>query len=144
MSKPNNPLKVFSKDTPDGLKIHKDALQVVYKIEQKFEVGVVQPSLTTPTIQEKEKETTEETQTAETKVIDILTKELEEQRKSNATKDEQIKQLTQMLENSQRMLNQEQQLNALNTQRILQLQESTKERKKKSIFDIFKRKGVEQ
>ena len=41
-----------------------------------------------------------------------------------------------MLENSQRMLNQEQQLNALNTQRILQLQESTKERKKKSIFDI--------
>lgn len=137
-------MKVFSKDTPDGLKIHKDALQVVYKIEQKFDNGVVQPSLTTPTIQEKEKETTEETQTAETKVIDILTKELEEQRKSNATKDEQIKQLTQMLENSQRMLNQEQQLNALNTQRILQLQESTKERKKKSIFDIFKRKGVKQ
>ena len=133
MSKPNNPLKVFSKDTPDGLKIHKDALQVVYKIEQKFEVGVVQPSLTTPTIQEKEKETTEETQTAETKVIDILTKELEEQRKSNATKDEQIKQLTQMLENSQRMLNQEQQLNALNTQRILQLQESTKEDRKSVV-----------
>lgn len=144
LSKPNNQLKVFAKETKEGLKIHKDALSVIYKIEQKFENKVEQPSLTTPSIQGKEKETTEETQTAETKVIDILTKELEEQRKSNEIKDQQIRELTEMLRDNQRMLDQEQKLNAMNTQRILQLQESTKERKRKSIFDFFKKKEIEQ
>ena len=143
LSKPNNQLKVFSKETKEGLKIHKDALSVIYKIEQKFENKVEQPSLTTPSIQEKEKETTEETHTAETKVIDILTKELEEQRKSNEIKDQQIRELTEMLQNSQRMLDQEQKLNAMNTTRILQLEQGTKEKQRKSIFDLFKRKVVE-
>lgn len=143
MSKPNNQLKVFAKETKEGLKIHKNAIKVVYKIEQTFENKVEQPSLTTPSMQEKEKETTEETHTAETKVIDILTKELEEQRKSNEIKDQQIRELTEMLQNSQRMLDQEQKLNAMNTTRILQLEQGTKEKQRKSIFDLFKRKVVE-
>lgn len=143
MSKPNNQLKIFAKETKEGLKIHKNAIKVVYKIEQTFENKVEQPSLTTPSIQEKEKETTEETHTAETKVIDILTKELEEQRKSNEIKDQQIRELTEMLQNSQRMLDQEQKLNAMNTTRILQLEQGTKEKQRKSIFDLFKRKVVE-
>lgn len=143
MSKPNNQLKIFAKETKEGLKIHKNAIKVVYKIEQIFENKVEQPSLTTPSIQEKEKETTEETHTAETKVIDILTKELEEQRKSNKIKDQQIRELTEMLQNSQRMLDQEQKLNAMNTTRILQLEQGTKEKQRKSIFDLFKRKVVE-
>lgn len=136
-------MKIFAKETKEGLKIHKNAIKVVYKIEQTFENKVEQPSLTTPSIQEKEKETTEETHTAETKVIDILTKELEEQRKSNEIKDQQIRELTEMLQNSQRMLDQEQKLNAMNTTRILQLEQGTKEKQRKSIFDLFKRKVVE-
>lgn len=136
-------MKIFAKETKEGLKIHKNAIKVVYKIEQIFENKVEQPSLTTPSIQEKEKETTEETHTAETKVIDILTKELEEQRKSNKIKDQQIRELTEMLQNSQRMLDQEQKLNAMNTTRILQLEQGTKEKQRKSIFDLFKRKVVE-
>lgn len=136
-------MKIFAKETKEGLKIHKNAIKVVYKIEQTFENKVEQPSLTTPSIQEKEKETTEETHTAETKVIDILTKELEEQRKSNEIKDQQIRELTEMLQNSQRMLDQEQKLNAMNTTRILQLEQGTKGKQRKSIFDLFKRKVVE-
>lgn len=65
------------------------------------------------------------------KVIEILQKELEEQRKSNEIKDNQIMALTESLQKSQQMLDQEQKLNAMNTQRILQLEESNTHKKKK-------------
>lgn len=143
LKKQDNPLNVFVKDGADGLKIHKDALRVVYGIKEESENKVEQPRLTTGLNVEKQQETTEEKQTAEMKVIEILQKELEEQRKSNEIKDNQINELTEMLQNSQRMLDQEQKLNAMNTQRILQLEESTKHKKKKSFFDFF-RKGAEQ
>ena len=143
MKKQDNPLNVFVKDGADGLKIHKDALQVVYGIEKEPENKVEQPRLIAGLKVENQQETTEEKQTAEMKVIEILQKELEEQRKSNEIKDNQISELTEMLQNSQRMLDQEQKLNAMNTQRILQLEESTKNKKKKSFFDFF-RKGAEQ
>lgn len=136
-------MNVFVKDGADGLKIHKDALRVVYGIEEESENKVEQPRLATGLKVEKQQETIEEKQTAEMKVIEILQKELEEQRKSNEIKDNQINELTEMLQNSQRMLDQEQKLNAMNTQRILQLEESTKCKKKKNFFDFF-RKGAEQ
>ena len=135
-------MNVFVKDGANGLKIHKDALQVVYGIEKEPENKVEQPRLIAGLKVEKQQETTEEKQTAEMKVIEILQKELEEQRKSNEIKDNQISELTEMLQNSQRMLDQEQKLNAMNTQRILQLEKSTKIKKKKSFFDFF-RKGAE-
>lgn len=138
LNKENNPLKVFVKETSQGLKVHKDALRVVYKIEQKFDNEVVQPSLTTSTTEEKEQPNNEQKQTAELKVIDILQKELEEQRKNNETKDQQIKELTEMLQQSQQMLSNEQKLNAINTQRILQLEESTTTKKRKKwFFNLF-------
>ena len=132
-------MNVFVKDGADGLKIHKDALRVVYGIEGENENKVEQPRLTTGLKVEKQQETIEEKQTAEMKVIEILQKELEEQRKSNEIKDNQINELTEMLQNSQRMLDQEQKLNAMNTQRILQLEESTKNKKKKSFFGFFRK-----
>lgn len=140
LSKVDNPLKAYAIETLDGLKLHKDALRVVYGIEQTFEKGVVQPSLSTASTQKKEKETTEEKQTAEKKVIEILTKELEEQRKSNDTKEKRIEELTQMLKDSQRMLEQQQQLNAINSKIILDLQKP----KRKGFFDLFRKKGIEQ
>ena len=136
-------MNVFVKDGADGLKIHKDALQVVYGIEKEPENKVEQPRLIAGLKVENQQETTEEKQTAEMKVIEILQKELEEQRKSNEIKDNQIMALTESLQKSQQMLDQEQKLNAMNTQRILQLEENTKERKRNSIFNLFKRKGVE-
>lgn len=136
-------MKVFSKETAEGLKIHKDAIKVIYNIEQMFDTEVEQPSLTTGRI----KEDAEEKQTAEMKVIEILQKELEEQRKSNEIKDKQIQALTDSLQQSQQMLSNEQKLNAMNTQRILLLEENTRQNKRKGIFDvfnIFKRKQVEE
>ena len=135
-------MKVYAKDGADGLKIHRDALQVIYGIEKKENLTkneVEQPRL----IEGLEVEKQKEEQTATMKVIEILQKELEEQRKSNEIKDNQIMALTESLQKSQQMLDQEQKLNAMNTQRILQLEESNTHKKKKSFFDFF-RKGAEQ
>ena len=135
-------MKVYAKDGADGLKIHRDALQVIYGIEKKENLTkneVEQPRL----IEGLEVEKQKEEQTATMKVIEILQKELEEQRKSNEIKDNQIIALTESLQKSQQMLDQEQKLNAMNTQRILQLEESNTHKKKKSFFDFF-RKGAEQ
>ena len=135
-------MKVYAKDGADGLKIHRDALQVIYGIEKKENLTkneVEQPRLIEGLAVEKQKEE----QTATMKVIEILQKELEEQRKSNEIKDNQIMALTESLQKSQQMLDQEQKLNAMNTQRILQLEESNTHKKKKSFFDFF-RKGAEQ
>ena len=146
LAKENNPLKVYAKDGADGLKIHRDALQVIYGIEKKENLTkheVEQPRLIEGLEVEKQKEEKKEEQTATMKVIEILQKELEEQRKSNEIKDNQIMALTESLQKSQQMLDQEQKLNAMNTQRILQLEESNTHKKKKSFFDFF-RKGAEQ
>lgn len=135
-------MKVYAKDGADGLKIHRDALQVIYGIEKKENLTkneVEQPRL----IEGLEVEKQKEEQTATMKVIEILQKELEEQRKSNEIKDNQIMALTESLQKSQQMLDQEQKLNAMNTQRILQLEERNTHKKKKSFFDFF-RKGAEQ
>lgn len=139
-------MKVYAKDGADGLKIHRDALQVIYGIEKKENLTkneVEQPRLIEGLEVEKQKEEKKEEQTSTMKVIEILQKELEEQRKSNEIKDNQIMALTESLQKSQQMLDQEQKLNAMNTQRILQLEESNTHKKKKSFFDFF-RKGAEQ
>ena len=115
---------------------------MVYNYKQEVEKEVEQPQLTTGL--EEEVETKE---TAQMKVVNILQKELEEQRKSNLLKDEQIKSLMEMLKQTQCMLDQEQKLNAINAKRILQLEESKenrKEKKRKSIFNFFKRNVVEE
>lgn len=140
LSKPNNLLKAYVKETEEGLKIHKSAIQEVYKVEVEPKKEVEQPSLTNGIIEEEQHEEHKEKQSATQQVIDILRKELEEQRKSNEKKDEQIQALTEQLQQSLVMLSNEQKLNAMNTQRILQLEKP----KRKSIFDLFKRKEVEQ
>ena len=132
LGKVDNPLRAYAKEMADGLKIHKDALRVLYGIEQTFGNVVEQPSLTTATEQKKEKETTQEKQTSQTKVIEILTNELKEQRKDNEKKEQRIEELTQMLKDSQRMLEQQQQLNAINSKIILDLQKP----KRKGLFEV--------
>ena len=115
---------------------------MVYNYNQEDEKEVEQPQLTTGL-----KEEVEPKETVQMKIVSILQKELEEQRKSNLLKDEQIQNLMEMLKQTQCMLDQEQKLNAINAKRILQLEESKenqKERKRKSFFDFFKRNVVEE
>ena len=67
MAKVDNPLKVFSIETNEGLKIHKDALRVVYNYNQEDEKEVEQPQLTTGL-----KEEVEPKETVQMKITIVL------------------------------------------------------------------------
>ena len=78
------------------------------------------------------------------KVIDTLTaqiisyrKEIETKDKQIETKDKQIADLTELMKSNAQMLNQQQQLNLMDKQKILQL-ESAEDKKKRKFFDLFK------
>ena len=85
------------------------------------------------------------------KVIEILKEQIEAQRKDIEEKNNLINTLAAQLENSQKLISQEQQLNYANTQKILALEAAAEEREaaaampiekeKKGFFSIFKRKG---
>ena len=85
------------------------------------------------------------------KVIEILKEQIEAQRKDIEEKNNLINTLAAQLENSQKLISQEQQLNYANTQKILALEAAAEEREaaaaapieteKKGFFSIFRRKG---
>ena len=71
------------------------------------------------------------------KVIDTLTAQIVAYRKEIETKDKQIADLTELMKSNAQMLNQQQQLNLMDKQKILQL-ESAEDKKKRKFFDLFK------
>lgn len=71
------------------------------------------------------------------KVIDTLTAQIIAYRKEIETKDKQIADLTELMKSNAQMLNQQQQLNLMDKQKILQL-ESAEDKKKRKFFDLFK------
>ena len=100
--------------------------------------------------QEQEQPKEEEKQSSD-KIIEILREQIEAQRKDIEEKNKLIDRLSTQLETEQRLLNQEQQLNYANTQKILALEAAAEEKeaasaapieekKKKSIFSWFRKK----
>lgn len=86
------------------------------------------------------------------KVVDILKEQIEAQRKDIEEKNDLINKLTVQLENSQKLISQEQQLNYANTQKILALEAAAAEKEeaaaaapretqKKGFFSLFRKKG---
>ena len=71
------------------------------------------------------------------KVIDTLNAQIVAYRKEIETKDKQIADLTALMKSNAQMLNQQQQLNLMDKQKILQL-ESAEDKKKRKFFDLFK------
>ena len=97
--------------------------------------------------QEQQEETPTESKTTESQIIEILREQIEAQRKEMEEKNKLIDTLAAQLEREQQLLNQEQQLNLVNAQKILALEAAakpTEETKKKGIFSIFKRKKTEE
>ena len=148
LSKENNPLKVYAKQDYEGLKIHKDAIKVIYGLyldEESKDFQPLQPSLIEGEKVENDNKSKNEQETSTMKVITILQEQLEQERKSNEKKDIMISELNERLAESQRMLDQQQKLSMLDKQRILQLEQTTTtNEKRKSIFDFFKRRNEKE
>lgn len=139
-------MSVYSKQFPDGLKIHKDALQVIYGIEKEDGQPVEQPSLIQPKKVENNKEVKEKNEiedTATMKVIEILKEQLNAERKNNETKDKIIMELQASLTQSQRLLDQQQKLSIADKQKILMLEEQVTQKKKRNFFNFFRRRDDE-
>lgn len=131
-------MKAFTLKDTEGLKIHKDALQVVYGLDRENQKQPFKPLLNG--VEEKKENT------SEMKVIEILKEQLDVANKSNEKKDEIIAQLNERLAESNRMLDQQQQLSALDKKRILELEGAKEENKRTGFFSkIFKNtKGVNE
>lgn len=136
----NNYSKKFSK----GTKLHKNAIKEVYGIDLTDEqifglVGKVEQKVEKVEKVEKldfaeniERAESQQKQVNNDKIVEILEREIK-------NKDKIIENLTLQLADTTRMLDQQQQLSIIDKQTILQLQAGT-EKKRKSIFDIFKKK----
>lgn len=72
--------------------------------------------------------------------IEQLKERIEEQKEQLKAKDDLINSLMEQIKTQTNLLNQEQQLNLLNQQKILMLEEKTSH---KGIFNLFKRKNKE-
>lgn len=143
----NNYAKKFSK----GTKLHIDAIREVYameltdeqifgligrveNVEEKVE-QVKQLNATMGNEQTKAREVTNN----DSKIIEILEREI-------SKKDKIIEDLTLQLADTTKMLDQQQQLSIADKTTILQLQkgmEESKKKKRRSLFDLFKRKQEE-
>lgn len=126
----NDELQPFYKEQDGKKYISIAALSAIYKKEY-------QPK----------EEKQDSSSTAESKIIEILREQIEAQRKDIEEKNKLIDTLAAQLEREQQLLNQEQQLNLVNHQKILALEAANKpkEKKKKGIFRIFnKRENVEE
>lgn len=126
-------MKAYTRKDTEGLKIHKDALQVVYGLDIGEQKQPFKPLLNGV---EEKKEVT-----AEMKVIEILKEQLDVANKSNEKKDEIISQLNERLAESNRMLDQQQQLSALDKKRILELEGAKEENQQKEQKEQEQKKG---
>ena len=78
------------------------------------------------------------------KQVEYLTAEIEVKNKQIAELQEQLKASSERETNYQLLLNQQQQLNGIDKQRVLQLEQETQTaKKKKGIFGVFSRKQKE-
>lgn len=126
-------LQAFYKEQGGKKYISAAALSVIYNKEEK-----------------QHEEAPTESKTTESQIIEILREQIEAQRKDIEEKNKLIDTLAAQLEREQQLLNQEQQLNLVNTQKILALEAAateeanieipTEETKRKGIFSIFRRK----
>ena len=98
--------------------------------------------------QEEEKKDNKEEQNAYTKAIDVLQEqlrvlqaELQAEREDKQKKDDLILQLNERLAESQRNLDQQQQLQLLDKQRIKQLEERNTRPLHQRLLDVFRKKG---
>lgn len=135
IKKPNNPIHSFIKEEPEGLTIHKSALEVLYGIKE--EETTIQPgSKVDKPLLNKPKENQEEKhqETASNKVIEILREQLQAQREEIQEKNKQIADLNERLADSQRMIDQQQRLSMADKQQILLLQAN----QKKGLLTRFK------
>lgn len=130
IGKENNPIKPYLRKVGNQFTISKSALYVLYNV--KVEEIEEQPSLKVEkqpqeNIKELKEETeklrTEKSDSASLKLIEILNEQLKAERQENENKNKIIADLTEMLKESNRMLDQAQKLNALDKQTILELQE---------------------
>lgn len=133
IKKENNPIQPFLKKVGNQFTISKTALLVLYNVE--IEKTTIKPSLKVEQPIEKEEqqprldENSIKKDTAYDKLINILQEQLEAQRKEMDNKNKIIETLTEALKDSQKMLDQAQQLNAIDKKRILQLEAGTTEEK---------------
>jgi predicted DNA-binding protein YlxM (UPF0122 family) len=115
-----------------------EAVEIYKKDEYEYE-DITEPE---------ETEETEEKENTYNQIIEIYQKQIELLTAEIEVKNRQIEELTAQLKassdretNYQQLLNQQQQLNGIDKQRVLLLEEQTQaEKKKKGVLGIFKRK----
>ena len=139
IKKENNPIHSFLKETEEGLKLHKSALEILYN--KKKNETTTQPSLEVDNLlleKTKEKESKKQEKNEEAspsnKVIDILREQLEAQKLQLQEKDKQIAELNERLAENQRMLDQQQRLSMADKKQILMLEEKAGATKSRGLF----------
>ena len=134
----------------EPVRVFESAIDVIYNKGAAATKPNAKPSLVEFRQEEEKQE-----QTAYTKTIDVLQEqlkvlqaELQAEREDKQKKDDLIFQLNERLAESQRNLDQQQQLQLLDRQRIKELEEiNTKSLKKplhQRLLDVFKKKDVEE
>ena len=140
LSKENNPLNPYFKEIDGKKLLHKAALKEVYDLDPPEELEKDQPA--DPT----EEAATPEKNDHADRLITLLEKQLEEKDRQlqekdlqiNA-KDKQIESLLQRLEEANKLIDQQQQLAAIEKKEVLQLEDPEEKEKKKSLLKrIFK------
>lgn len=151
----NDIIQSFLKRDSEGnilepVKIFESAIDVIYN------KGTTTTKLNTkPNLvefrQEEEKQENKQEQNAYTKAIEVLQdqlnllkEELEIEREEKKKKDDLISQLNDRLAESQRNLDQQQQLQLLDKQRIRQLEERNTRPLHQKLLDMFRKKEIEQ
>lgn len=151
----NDIIQSFLKRDSEGhilepVKIFESAIDVIYN------KGTTATKLNTkPNLvefrQEEEKQENKQEQNAYTKAIEVLQdqlnllkEELEIEREEKKKKDDLISQLNDRLAESQRNLDQQQQLQLLDKQRIRQLEERNTRPLHQKLLDMFRKKEIEQ
>ena len=150
INKENNPIKPFVKKEKGQTFVDKVVIDLFYNKEKREENNPpIKPSLKEGLKVETENKKGDAESTASMIAINILKEQLEAQRTQIAEKDKQIESLNERLKESQKMLDQQQQLSALDKKTILQLEEENKSKAKskiKKLFSLFSNKeaGNEQ
>lgn len=147
----NDMIQGFLKRDNEGnvlepVKIFENVIDVIYNKETTVSKLNPKPSLV-EFRQEEEKQEIKTEQNAYTKAIEILQdqlnllqKELQAEREDKQKKDELIFQLNERLAESQRNLDQQQQLQLLDRQRIKQLEEKNTRPLHLRLLDVFRKK----
>ena len=147
INKPNNPLKTFVKKDNGQIVIDRVVIDLFYnKQKEEQKQPPVKPSLNEGKEVEAEEKKEDADKTASMLVINILKEQLNAQRTQIEEKDKQIAELNDRLKESQKMLDQQQQLSAIDKNTILRLEAENKGRPKskiKKLFSFFSNKEVQ-